>query len=91
MDDFYKNMNNVVVTHKGTSISIAHHKNDKWPDTTEIALINEEDVTGGMPIYFYGSTLDSLINQLTTIRDDLNSGKYDQGQIFGLPEEEGEV
>jgi hypothetical protein len=32
-----------------------------------------------------------LIEQLTTIRNDLDSGKYDQGQILGLPEEEGEV
>ena len=91
MDDFYKNMNNVVVTHNGSPISIAHHRNDNGRDQTEIALINEEDTTGGMPIYFYGSTLDSLIEQLTTIHNDLDSGKYDQGQILGLPEEEGEV
>tara|TARA_Y100001938_G_C7862611_1_gene316352 strand:- start:98 stop:331 length:234 start_codon:yes stop_codon:yes gene_type:complete len=76
MDDFYKNMNNVVVTHKGTPISIAHHKNDKWPDTTEIALINQEDETGGMPIYNYGSTLDSLIEQLIKIKEDLDQGKW---------------
>ncbi len=82
------NMNNVLVHHNGTPISIAHHRNDNFPDQTEIALINHDDEYGNMPIYFYGSTVDSLIEQLTKIRDDLDSGKYDQGQIFGLPEEE---
>ena len=87
------NMNNVLVHHNGTPISIAHHRNDNGRDQTEIALINHDDEYGGIPIYFYGSTLDSLIEQLTTIRDDLDNGRWDQGQIYGLPEEleEGEV
>ena len=89
MDDFYKNMNNVVVTHNSTRISIAHHRNDNGRDQTEVALIDEEDGTGGMPIYFYGSTLDSQIKQLSKIRYDLDTGKYAKtlGEIF----EEGEV
>ena len=41
MDDFYKNMNNVVVTYNGTRISIAHHRNDNGRDQTEVALMKK--------------------------------------------------
>jgi hypothetical protein len=42
----------------------------------EIALINVSDEDGEMPIYHYGSNLDSLISILTKIKKDLDEGKY---------------
>ena len=83
------NMNNIVIDYNGTKLSIAQHKmtstsiNSKFiPNketktvVEEIALIDVVDETGDMPIYHYGSDLDSLISTLTKIKKDLDEGKY---------------
>ena len=68
------NMNNVYVTHKGREVSIAQHRHkDDWVDTHEIAVIPE---SGGsyddFSIMRYGYSLDSLINRLMEMRDEID-------------------
>ena len=70
------NMNNIIIDYNGTKLSIAQHNNDKEAVVEEIALIDVVDETGDMPIYHYGSDLDSLISTLTKIKKDLDEGKY---------------
>ena len=74
------NMNNVYVQHKGKEVSIAQHRHkDDWPDTHEIAVIPE---SGGSyddwPIIMYGNSLDSLINRLMEIRDEIDKANIHQ-------------
>jgi len=69
-------MNNIVIDYNGTKLSIAQHKNDSETAVQEIALIDVVDQDGDMPIYQYGSNLDSLISTLTKIKKDLDEGKY---------------
>jgi hypothetical protein len=52
-------MNNVYVTHKGREISISDHRN----------MGDRYDIT------FYGRSLDSLINRLIEVRDEINKGE----------------
>ena len=67
-------MNNIYVTHKGREVSIAQHRHrGNWPDQREIAIMPEtkegwEDAT----ILMYGKSLNSLINRLTEIRDEID-------------------
>ena len=70
------NMNNIIIDYNGTKLSIAQHNNDKEAVVEEIALINVVAELDGMPIYHYGSDLDSLISILTKIKKDLDEGKY---------------
>ena len=70
------NMNNIIIDYNGTKLSIAQHINDKEAVVEEIALVNVLDETVDMPIYQYGSDLDSLISTLTKIKKDLDEGKY---------------
>ena len=69
-------MNNIIIDYNGTKLSIAQHKNDNKTAIQEVALIDEVDEKIGMPIYRYGSNLDSLISTLTKIKKDLDEGKY---------------
>ena len=68
------NMNNIYVTHKGREVSIAQHRHTgNWPDQHEIAIMPEtkegwEDAT----ILMYGKSLNSLINRLMEIRDEID-------------------
>ena len=70
------NMNNIIIDYNGTKLSIAQHINDKEAVVEEIALVNVLDETVDMPIYQYGSDLDSLISTLTKIKKDMDEGKY---------------
>ncbi len=74
-------MNNVYVTHKGREISISHHKNfGNWNDEREIAVLPDKDKgetweTVPYDITFYGRTLDSLIDRLIEVRDNIDKGE----------------
>jgi len=74
-------MNNVFVTHKDKTVSIAQHTRDlSMPNlhggtTTmrEIAICSPNKETGeNMSIWFYGQSLDSLINRLVEVRDEID-------------------
>lgn len=71
-------MNNVYVFHKGREISISHHRDrSNLPDEREIAVLPDKDkgeTWGNVPydITFYGRSLDSLINRLIEVRDNID-------------------
>ena len=66
-------MNNVYVTHKGREISISHHRNyGNWHDEREIAVLPDKDKGDTYDITFYGRSLDSLINRLIEVRDNID-------------------
>ena len=72
------NMNNVYVTHKGREVSIAYHKNFGLAGIERsIAIIPERkedwDTT---ELKWYGKSLNSLIDRLMEIRDEI-----DQDQV----------
>ena len=75
------NMNNVYVTHKGREISISHHRErGNLPDEREIAVLphkHKGETWNSNPydITFYGRSLDSLINRLIEVRDDIDKGE----------------
>ena len=67
-------MNNIYVTHKGKEVSIAQHRKRPHglPDEHEIACIEATDT-----IWYYGRSLDSLINRLIEVRDNIDKGEYE--------------
>jgi len=69
-------MNNVYVFHKGREISISHHRDrDPLPDEREVAVIPEEsrgETYSNMYIERYGSSLNSLIDELIKVRDEID-------------------
>ena len=70
------NMNNVYVYHKGREISISHHRDrDPMPDEREVAVIPDKDrgeTYSNMYIERYGSSLNSLIDELIKVRDEID-------------------
>ena len=70
------NMNNVYVFHKGREVSISHHRDrDPMPDEREVAIIPDKDrgeTWETMYIKHYGSSLDSLIDELIEVRDEID-------------------
>ena len=70
------NMNNVYVFHKGKEVSISHHRDrDPMPDEREVAIIPDKDrgeTWETMYIKHYGSSLDSLIERLIEVRDEID-------------------
>jgi|TARA_R100001460_G_scaffold25981_1_gene52367 hypothetical protein len=71
-------MNNVYVTHKSREISISDHRNmGNRYDDREIAVLPDKDkgeTWESIPydITFYGRTLDSLIERLIEVRDEID-------------------
>jgi len=67
-------MNNIYVTHKGKEVSIAQHRHKgDWPDQHEIAIMPETKAGwGDATILMYGKSLNSLINRLMEIRDEID-------------------
>ena len=70
------NMNNVYVFHKGREISISHHRDrDPMPDEREVAVIPDKDrgeTYSNMYIERYHSSLNSLIEELIKVRDEID-------------------
>ena len=70
------NMNNVYVYHKGREISISHHRDrEPLPDEREVAVIPDKDrgeTYSNMYIERYGSSLNSLIDELIKVRDEID-------------------
>jgi len=70
------NMNNVYVYHKGREISISHHRDrDPMPDEREVAVIPDKDrgeTYSNMYIERYHSSLNSLIDELIKVRDEID-------------------
>ena len=70
------NMNNVYVYHKGREISISHHRDrDPLPDEREVAVIPDKDrgeTWSNMTLKHYGSSLNSLIDKLIEVRDEVD-------------------
>lgn len=69
-------MNNVYVFHKGREVSISHHRyRDTMPDGREVAIIPDKDrgeTWETMYIKHYGSSLNSLIERLIEVRDEID-------------------
>ena len=70
------NMNNVYVFHKGREISISHHTGRyPLPDEREVAVIPDKDrgeTYSNMYIERYGNSLNSLIDELIKVRDEID-------------------
>ena len=70
------NMNNVYVYHKGREISISHHRDrEPLPDEREVAIIPDKDrgeTYSNMYIERYGNSLNSLIDELIKVRDEID-------------------
>jgi hypothetical protein len=70
------NMNNVYIYHKGREISISHHRErEPLPDEREVAVIPDKDrgeTYSNMYIERYGSSLNSLIEELIKVRDEID-------------------
>ena len=69
-------MNNVYVFHKGREISISHHTGRyPLPDEREVAVIPDKDrgeTWSDMTIKYYGDSLNSLIDRLIEVRDEID-------------------
>tara|TARA_R100001015_G_C4630382_1_gene191967 strand:- start:2241 stop:2480 length:240 start_codon:yes stop_codon:yes gene_type:complete len=76
MNRYTASMNNVYVYHKGREISISHHRDkDPLPDEREVAVIPDKDrgeTYSNMYLERYGSSLNSLINELIKVRDEID-------------------
>ena len=76
MNRYKVSMNNVYVFHKGREISISHHRDrDPLPDEREVAVIPDEDrgeTYSNMYIERYGNSLNSLIDELIKVRDEID-------------------
>lgn len=76
MNRYNVSMNNVYVFHKGREISISHHRDrDPLPDEREVAVIPDKDrgeTWETMCIKHYGSSLNSLIDKLIEVRDEID-------------------
>ena len=70
------NMNNVYVFHKGREVSISHHRDrDPMPEEREVAIIPDKDrgeTWEHMYLERYGSSLNSLIDELIKVRDEID-------------------
>ena len=70
------NMNNVYVFHKGREVSISHHRDrEPMPDEREVAIIPDKDrgeAWSNMYLERYGSSLNSLIEELIKVRDEID-------------------
>ena len=70
------NMNNVYVFHKGREVSISHHRDrNPMPDEREVAVIPDKDrgeTWSDMTIKYYGGSLNSLIDKLIEVRDEID-------------------
>ena len=70
------NMNNVYVFHKGREVSISHHRDrDPMPDEREVAIIPDKELGEmweTMYLERYGSSLNSLIEKLIEVRDEID-------------------
>ena len=78
-------MNNIYVTHKGKEVSIAQHRHEgDWPDQHEIAIIPEtKEGWSDATILMYGKSLNSLINRLMEIRDEIDEADIHQPSSEG--------
>ena len=69
-------MNNVYVYYKGREISISHHRDrEPLPDEREVAVIPDKDrgeTYSNMYIERYHSSLNSLIDELIKVRDEID-------------------
>ena len=76
MNRYKVSMNNVYVFHKGREISISHHRDrDPMPDEREVAVIPDKSIGetyANMYIERYGSSLNSLIDELIKVRDEID-------------------
>ena len=76
MNRYTASMNNVYVYHKGREISISHHRDrNPMPDEREVAIIPDKDndeAWGSMYLEHYGSSLNSLIDELIKVRDEID-------------------
>ena len=76
MNRYKVSMNNVYVFHKGREISISHHRDrDPLPDEREVAVIPNKDrgeTYSNMYIERYRSSLNSLIDELIKVRDEID-------------------
>lgn len=70
------NLNNVYVYHKGREISISHHRDrEPLPDEREVAIIPDKDrgeTYSNMYIERYSLSLNSLIDELIKVRDEID-------------------
>ena len=76
MNRYTVSMNNVYVFHKGREISISHHRDrDPMPDEREVAIIPDkaaDETWEHMYLERYGSSLNSLIDKLIEVRDEID-------------------
>ena len=86
MDDLH---NNIYVRHGMTKISICQHwdtPSDRINGTAamqEVGIIPDDDDWGSMHIKKYYASLDSLIEVLEGIRDEIDQKKYSQSSCQG--------
>lgn len=82
MNRYNVSMNNVYVFHKGREVSISHHRDrDPMPDEREVAIIPEKDrgeTWSDMTIKYYGGSLNSLIDKLIEVRDEIDKADIHQ-------------
>ena len=76
MNRYNVSMNNVYVFHKGREVSISHHRDrDPMPEEREVAIIPDKDkgeTWGDMYLERYGNSLNSLIDELIKVRDEID-------------------
>ena len=76
MNRYKVSMNNVYVFHKGREVSISHHRDrDPMPEEREVAIIPDKDkgeAWSTMYLERYGSSLNSLIDELIKVRDEID-------------------
>jgi len=82
MNRYNVSMNNVYVFHKGREVSISHHRDrDPMPDEREVAIIPEKnrgETWSDMTIKYYGGSLNSLIDKLIEVRDEIDKADIHQ-------------
>jgi len=82
MNRYNVSMNNVYVFHKGREVSISHHRDrDLMPDEREVAIIPDKDrgeTWSDMTIKYYGGSLNSLIDKLIEVRDEIDKADIHQ-------------
>jgi len=76
MNRYKVSMNNVYVFHKGREVSVSHHRDrELLPDEREVAIIPDKDrgeTWGAAYLERYGSSLNSLIDELIKVRDEID-------------------
>ena len=82
MNRYNISMNNVYVFHKGREVSISHHRDrNPMPDEREVAVIPDKDrgeTWSDMTIKYYGGSLNSLIDKLIEVRDEIDKADIHQ-------------